>query len=134
MSDRTRIATGLDEDGVVENLKADLRGRLWERYGKRSGAGWKNVADEAGLCVTTISNFAQGITKKPQGDTLIRIGIAVGWMIPNWVDMGTGKPIKLGSYAKHVPESVLATLNGGTTEIKKKKKVSMLLQILYPTF
>jgi hypothetical protein len=127
MSDRTRVAIGVDEDSLIEKLKADLRGRLWQLYGKHSGASWKRLADESGLCVATISNFAQCITKKPHGDTLIRIGIAVGWLIPNWVDAETGRKISLGSYAKHVPESVSKKLYEGApakTPNKKKKKTN----------
>lgn len=127
MSDRTRIAIGLDEDSDAEKFKADLRGKLLQRYGKRKGTSWQNLAADAGLCVATLSNFAQGITKKPQSDTLIRIGLAVGWRVSGWYDTETGKTISLGSYAKHVPESVRKRLYEGApakTLNKKKKKTN----------
>ncbi len=56
----------------------DLRGRLFRAYGQR-GVNWGHVAHSARLSPATVSNFAQGITRKPHAYTLFRLAVALGW-------------------------------------------------------
>ena len=63
-----------EEDQFIE----DLRGMVWSGSvtGKRS---WKDIAEESGLNVATVSKFASGDTKRPHLLTIRRIVRACGY-------------------------------------------------------
>lgn len=69
---RTANSAVADEDPYL----ADLQGFVWGKAGSRT---WKDLADQTGLSMSTVRNFAVGETKRPHERTIRKLMLAFGY-------------------------------------------------------
>ena len=88
---------GIEEDTELQKIIGDVRGLLFELYGKRTGRNWSDVKAETRLCTSTISNFAMGLTRSPSVNTIKKLAGAVGYKF-RLVNVQTGKVVEPGQH------------------------------------
>lgn len=64
----------------IERHIEDIRGLLWTDY-RKSGRTWPQLAEDAGVCYSTMRNFANGGTKRPGFATIAKLASAMGYRI-----------------------------------------------------